>query len=239
MPLGVDRGQQQLILIKHLEDLLDLRASEDALELPGLPLLEIKLQVIPVSVELIKLLLDTDLLVSGIADILDVFDVLEEVGVEEIGHLEEIFLLVWNVVARNFDNTFPMALFDRVLLELSDQREDFPILIDLLLQFKVSLPGLQILREGGALLTELLDLVLPLLEHVYTDFGPELILPVAQSNDNLAIEVIQLLQVLEFALDLLKLGVLLVRQSEEVLTGEIDIELPLDHLVLELEVVES
>ena len=93
-------------------------------------------------------------------------------------HHEGFLLGVWDVIPCDIDNGLPMSFLDRWLLQLEDDGEHLLIILDLLLELGIGLPGFQILWKADAMCLELFDIVHPLGDHVDINFCPKHISPI-------------------------------------------------------------
>jgi len=180
VPIGSDGGEQKLILFKLLKHLIDLVTTEFTKDIFTLVGLELKLDIVPVCTELTESLLDSNLLVSGVTYIFDLFLVGKNLSLKKMVHHEGLFLGVRNIISGDIDNGLPMSFLDRWLFELQDNWEHLFVVLDLLLELGVSLPSFEILWKGHTLLFELFNVVHPVGDHVDVDLRPEHVSPVVE-----------------------------------------------------------
>jgi hypothetical protein len=216
---GKHLNQVHHVLFKLLLDIID-GATDGAREVEVLVGLDFELSVFPVSIDILtKLLLNLLLLESRVADILDVLLYREEVSIEQL--LEsECLGLVRDLFASEFNQLFPMAILDALITEHLDERKNDLHIIESLLKLLVSRVLLGVRGELKAVLEELLNTFLHGSD-LGSDLKPWGFFPLGDSLSNLKVKSVKLIKLVELVLSLHKSRVLLVRKSEELLTGVI------------------
>ena len=117
-----------------------------------------------------------------------------------------------------------MPRLDGRLLEIDNDWEHFFQVVNFLFKFFIGSPFLQIFWQSHTLISVLHDIFFHGSESFNRDFSPSFLLPLIDSFNHIRVKRVQFFKIFQFCFSFDQFWVLLILQSEKVLTLSVDLE---------------